>query len=149
LSLFFCILDDDDLADNCDWMSGRWVEQRSKLASHLELGTSQNAVDVVHDSQHQDLPRVSAADVSDPPLPVPRCTAPHYPAHFTKGSVIQLANGDLKRIEDLSTDDFVRSAEISKDLCIDTSVVRRITPLAERGTVMLEFSVGQRQVQAR
>jgi len=144
-----CILDDDGLADNCCWMSGRWAEQQPKLASRVELMTSQNAAEGIHNSQQQDLSRMSSADViCDPPLPVSCCTAPHYPAHFTKGSVIQLANGDLKRIEDLSTDDFVRSAEISKDLCIDTSVVQSITPQAERGTVMLEFSVGQRQVQA-
>jgi len=125
-------------------MSGRW-SQRPKTGSHVEMVMCRNAVEVP-DSQRQDLPTVLAA--TDDPLSVPCSTAPHYPAHFTKGSIIQLANGDLKRIEDLSTEDFVRSAEISKDLCIDTSVVRGITPIAERGTVMLEFSVGQSQVQA-
>jgi len=124
-------------------MFGHWA-QRPKAVSHAEMMSCQNAGEV-HDSQHQDSSAVSAT--ANDPASVPRFTAPHYPAHFTKGSIIQLANGELKRIEDLSTEDFVRSADISKDLCIDTSVVRGITPLADRGTVMLEFSVGHSQVQ--
>jgi len=125
-------------------MSGRWAQQ-AKAGSQADMVTCQNAVEV-HNLQHQDSSAVLAAGNDQPS--VPQCTTPHYPAHFTKGSVIQLANGDLKRIEDLSTEDFVRSADMSKDLCIDTSVVRGITPLADRGTVMLEFIVGQSQVQA-
>jgi len=123
-------------------MSGRWVQQAKAGGSQVEMVTCQNAVEV----QHQDSSTMLAAG-NDPPS-VTHCTTPHYPAHFTKGSIIQLANGDLKRIEDLLTEDFVRSADMSKDLCIDTSVVRGITPVADRGTVMLEFIVGQSQVQA-
>lgn len=114
------------------------------MGSHADMVTYQNAAES-QDCQHRDSSAVLAA--SDDPPSVPHCSAPHYPAHFRKGSVIQLANGDLKRIEDLSTDDFVRSANISKDLCIDTSVVRCITPMSDRGTVMLQFIVGQSQVQ--
>jgi hypothetical protein len=73
--------------------------------------------------------------------------APHYPAHFKKGSIIQLASGELKRVEDLTAFDFVRSAEISSNLCIDTSIVENITPVPERDTVMLTFRVGPQQVQ--
>ncbi|XP_057280783.1 ataxin-1-like isoform X2 [Pezoporus wallicus] len=35
----------------------------------------------------------------------------HLPSHFMKGAIIQLATGELKRVEDLQTQDFVRSAE--------------------------------------
>lgn len=114
------------------------------MGSHADMVTYQNAPES-QDCQQCDSSVVSAASDDLPSLP--RCTAPHYPAHFRKGSVIQLANGDLKRIEDLSTDDFVTSANISKDLCIDTSVVRSITPISDRGTVILQFVVGQSQVQ--
>ena len=114
------------------------------MGSHAEMVTYQNAAESQDCQQHDSSAVLAASNV---PSSVPFGTAPHYPAHFRKGSVIQLANGDLKRIEDLSTDDFVSSADISKDLCIDTSVVRDITPVAERGTVMLQFSVGQSQVQ--
>jgi len=110
-------------------MSGR----RPEVGSHAEMVTRENAaVELYNSCQHGS---------------IQHCTAPHYPAHFTKGSIIHLASGELKRIEDLSTEDFVRSAEMSSDLCIDTSVVCRITPVTARGTVMLEFCVGQDQVQ--
>jgi len=116
-------------------MSGRWAQQ-PKVKSHVEVATHQN-----DSRQHDATTTFTGADNQ----PSAACyTAPHYPVHFTKGSVIQLANGDLKRIEDLSTDDFVQSANISMDLCLDTSVVRGITPVADRGTVMLEFTVGQK-----
>lgn len=71
----------------------------------------------------------------------------HYPAHFMKGSIIQLANGELKRVEDLRTEDFVSSAEISSDLKIDSSTVVRIEESPSRGTAMLSFSVGENRVQ--
>jgi hypothetical protein len=72
---------------------------------------------------------------------------PHYPAHFMKGSVIQLANGELKRVEDLTTEDFIRSAEASSDLCLDSSIVVSLSPLSDRGTVMIEFSIGPQNLQ--
>ena len=74
---------------------------------------------------------------------------PHYPAHFTKGSIIQLANGELKRVEDLRTDDFVQSAEVSPDLKIDSSTVVKIEESPERSTtcMLLGFSVGEHRIQ--
>lgn len=133
-----------DGLNNYIWMSGHWA-QLPMVGSNGEVVTYQNAVELQNARQQDSL--CTLASSNNPPS-VQRCVAPHYPAHFTKGSIIHLASGALKRIEDLSTDDFVRSADISKDLCIDTSVVRGITPVAERDTVMLEFTVGQGQVQA-
>ncbi|XP_053934384.1 ataxin-1-like isoform X2 [Cuculus canorus] len=46
-------------------------------------------------------------DVAQPQPP----SASHLPSHFMKGAIIQLATGELKRVEDLQTQDFVRSAE--------------------------------------
>ena len=71
----------------------------------------------------------------------------HYPPHFMKGSIIQLTNGELKRVEDLETKDFVHSAEISNDLKIDSSSVVRIDENNERGTAVLGFVVGEHKVQ--
>lgn len=71
----------------------------------------------------------------------------HYPPHFMKGSIIQLTNGELKRVEDLETKDFVHSAEISNDLKIDSSSVVRIDENIERGTAVLGFVVGEHKVQ--
>ncbi|GFS25453.1 ataxin-1 [Elysia marginata] len=70
-----------------------------------------------------------------------------YPQHFMKGSIIQLANGSLKRVEDLQTEDFVSSAQISSDLKVDSSTVVRIEEHLDRGTAMLSFSVGEHRVQ--
>jgi len=122
-------------------MSGHWA-QLPDVGSGGEMVTYQNAVELRNSLQQDSL------STSGNLPSVPRSIAPHYPAHFTKGSIIHLASGELKRIEDLSTDDFVRSADISKDLCLDTSVVHGITPVTERDTVMLQFTVGQGQVQA-
>jgi hypothetical protein len=66
-----------------------------------------------------------------------------------KGSIIQLTNGELKRVEDLETKDFVHSAEISNDLKIDSSSVVRIDENNERGTAVLGFVVGEHKVQVR
>jgi hypothetical protein len=70
----------------------------------------------------------------------------HYPPHFMKGSIIELANGELKRVEDLRTDDFVNSASVSGDLRIDSSTVVKIEERPERGTAILGFSVGDHRV---
>ena len=68
-----------------------------------------------------------------------------HPAHFTQGSLIQLADGRLKRVENLVTEDFLRSAESSPDVRIDNSCVVRMEPGAggsDSPTVLITFSVG-------
>ena len=83
-----------------------------------------------------------------PPLQSSQYTPqPHYPPHFMKGSIIQLANGELKRVEDLRTEDFVNSADVSGDLKIDSSTVVRIDENADKGSAVLGFSVGEHRVQ--
>ena len=72
-----------------------------------------------------------------------------YPTHFTAGSLIQLSNGTLRPVEDLNTDDFIKSAELSNEVQIDQSVVVSITPSKNKGSVMLGFSVGKEEVQVR
>lgn len=94
--------------------------------------------------------RMPSPSWSSPPSS-PSCENPsshlQYPSHFMKGSIIQLADGTLKRVEDLQTDDFVNSAEISSDLKVDSSTVVRIEEHQDRGTAMLSFSVGEHRVQ--
>lgn len=68
------------------------------------------------------------------------------PSHFMKGAIIQLATGELKRVEDLQTQDFVRSAEVSGGLKIDSSMVMDIRLSQQRpGLVSLHFTVGEQQ----
>ncbi|XP_026124145.1 ataxin-1-like [Carassius auratus] len=72
--------------------------------------------------------------------------APSGPSHFMKGAIIQLATGELKRVEDLQTQDFVRSAEASGGLKIDSSMVVDIRASQQRpGLVALHFNVGEQQ----
>lgn len=77
---------------------------------------------------------------------VPAVPAAPPPSHFTKGAIIQLATGELKRVEDLQTQDFVRSAEASTGLKIDSSMVVDIRASSQKpGLVALRFAVGERQ----
>ncbi|XP_067940644.1 ataxin-1-like [Watersipora subatra] len=67
---------------------------------------------------------------------------PHRPAYFHRGSIIQLDENRLKKIEDLQTSDFEYSASISPDLSLDSSTVVKISEDRTRGTAFLTFSVG-------
>ncbi|KAM4018705.1 ataxin-1-like isoform 1-T2 [Anomaloglossus baeobatrachus] len=81
-----------------------------------------------------------------PPASAPQ--PPHattLPSHFMKGAIIQLATGELKRVEDLQTQDFVRSAEVSGGLKIDSSTVVDIQESQWPGFVTLHFVVGEQQ----
>ncbi|XP_076879896.1 ataxin-1-like [Brachyhypopomus gauderio] len=86
--------------------------------------------------------------VAAPPLiPAPPLATPGPgPSHFMKGAIIQLATGELKRVEDLQTQDFVRSAEASGGLKIDSSMVVDVRGSQQRpGLVALHFTVGEQQ----
>lgn len=89
-----------------------------------------------------------------PPLPPPPrppsspVSPPALPPYFIKGSIIQLADGELKRVEDLKTEDFIQSAEISGDLKIDSSTVERIEGSHSSPNVaVVQFSVGEHRAQ--
>ena len=84
----------------------------------------------------------------DPDSHHPQQSYPHSQvSHFAKGSMIQLANGRLKRVEELDTDDFVNSAGLSGDLVIDMSKVIHIRQNHESGTAILGFAVGKKHIQ--
>ncbi|KAM9310475.1 ataxin-1-like [Pholidichthys leucotaenia] len=69
------------------------------------------------------------------------------PPFFMRGSIIQLASGELKRVEDLKTEDFIQSAEISSELKIDSSTVERIDSGQSPNAVVIQFSVGELKAQ--
>ncbi|XP_035251612.1 ataxin-1-like [Anguilla anguilla] len=83
------------------------------------------------------------------PVPVQSQAPPSLtqnPSHFMKGAIIQLATGELKRVEDLQTQDFVRSAEVSGGLKIDSSMVVDIRKSQQKpGLMTLHFTVGEQQ----
>jgi hypothetical protein len=71
---------------------------------------------------------------------------PYYPSHFMRGTVIQLASGELKRVEELIADDFIQSAHLSHELRMDSSTVVRVEE-KDADAVLLCFSVGEHKVQ--
>lgn len=68
----------------------------------------------------------------------------HAAPNFSRGSLIQLANGELKRVEDMKAEDFINSAKNSSELCLDPSTVVRIdeSTLSRKGTTILTLSHG-------
>ncbi|XP_053102285.1 ataxin-1 isoform X2 [Hemicordylus capensis] len=80
-------------------------------------------------------------------IPSSAAAPPTLPPYFMKGSIIQLANGELKKVEDLKTEDFIQSAEISSDLKIDSSTVERIDDSHNPGIAMIQFAVGEHRAQ--
>ncbi|GAB6021276.1 hypothetical protein CHUAL_003895 [Chamberlinius hualienensis] len=74
-----------------------------------------------------------------------------HPPHFHKGSVIELSDGGLKYVENLCVEDFLRSADLSSNLEIDSSKVVKIEPADNpennEAIVKLGFSVGKQQLQ--
>lgn len=87
---------------------------------------------------------------SAPPPPASTVAPPSLPPYFIKGSIIQLADGELKRVEDLKTEDFIQSAEISSELKIDSSTVERIEGShTSPNFAVVQFSVGEHRAQVR
>lgn len=70
------------------------------------------------------------------------------PGNFTKGSLIQLANGELRKVEDMKTEDFVKSAESNPELRLAESTVVRIeeNPIVGSVTVTLSYNQNRHQV---
>ncbi|KAM9353836.1 ataxin-1-like [Symphorus nematophorus] len=101
-------------------------------------------------------PSPTPAPVPAPPAPVSIQASPSIssssspvalPPFFMRGSIIQLADGELKRVEDLKTEDFIQSAEISSELKIDSSTVERIDSGQTPNAVVIQFSVGELKAQ--
>ncbi|XP_029977013.1 ataxin-1a [Salarias fasciatus] len=89
-----------------------------------------------------------AAPAAPPPAAGNVAAPPSLPPYFIKGSIIQLADGELKRVEDLKTEDFIQSAEISSDLKIDSSTVERIDGShSSPNFAVVQFSVGEHRTQ--
>jgi len=86
------------------------------------------------------------------PEPLPSTTT--KTSNFTKGSLIRLANGNIKKVEDMRTEDFLNSVENSDLHRIDPSTVVRIEPVTDsstvKGNIKITLSYGdQRNHQVR
>ena len=97
--------------------------QETKLASStITSSTSSSQVSLTSADQHQQ---------------------PSHPIHFHKGSLIQLASGLTKKVEELETEDFISSARSNPDVTIDHSTLVKIETDVAPGCVALTFSVGK------
>lgn len=72
---------------------------------------------------------------------------PYYPSHFMRGTVIRLQSGQLKRVEEMSTNDFVLSAALKSDLSLCNSTVVRIQEADKDRHVLVTFAVGEQKIQ--
>ena len=111
---------------------------------------------VPHTSTYKSLPSLATADTpsdashylvpNENCLPIEGHNRLQYPVYFQKGSIIQLGNGNVKRVEEMSTQDFIESATDSPDLCADCSEVIKIEEKMKSCSVLLSFSVGRGKV---
>ena len=127
-------------------LTGRPVE-------HLDLNTQQQQT--WHRPVRESPPTTTVTHSVTPPFmtTTPKSvgkdsrTVADFPTHFRLGSLIQLSNGDLKTVENLTTEDFIQSAETSPEVRIDHSVVTTLDLNLEKGTANITFSVGKQKVQ--
>ena len=73
--------------------------------------------------------------------------ATQVPSPFVKGSIIQLTSGELKRVEDLTTDDFVHSTKLYPDHKLDTSTVVKIEDGTDAGCTHITFTINSSKKQ--
>lgn len=68
---------------------------------------------------------------------------------FRKGTLIRMAGPGCKRVEELSTTDFMQSAERHPEYSLETSAVVQIEENHAKETARLEFAVGARKDKVR
>ncbi|MCP9260371.1 hypothetical protein DINM_003729 [Dirofilaria immitis] len=71
---------------------------------------------------------------------------PYCPSHFMRGTVIRLQSGQLKRVEEMSTEDFILSAAMKTDLVLCNSRVIRIQEIEKDRQVLVTFAVGEQRI---
>lgn len=89
-----------------------------------------------------------AATISPPRSPKKTINNNTIPGSFTKGSLIRLDNGELRRVEDMRTEDFIASADSNPELRLAESTVVKIENRAA-GTATITLSYNQRRAQVK
>ena len=72
----------------------------------------------------------------------PSNTNSNQPPYFRAGSMIQLADGNIKKVEHLNTEDFVTSAASCPDLSLEEATVTRLERDSS-GQLMVTFSLAR------
>lgn len=84
------------------------------------------------------------------PHATPRSPPSLYRSFFSRGSLVQLADGTLKRVEDLDTDDFFRNLPPEDaSVKMELSTVEEIRRTEGSGKATLSFRVGAKQTRVR
>uniref|UniRef100_H3DM19 Ataxin 1 n=1 Tax=Tetraodon nigroviridis TaxID=99883 RepID=H3DM19_TETNG len=130
-------------------LSSPITPQISTAMPHAYLATALSKCELLGPDGNQPPPAEAQMPVlpAPPSNPSPVVVAVALPPFFMRGSIIQLADGELKRVEDLKTEDFIQSAEISSELKIDSSTVERIDSGQSPNAVIIQFSVGELKAQ--
>lgn len=87
------------------------------------------------------------ATISPPRSPKKTLNNNLSPGSFAKGSLIQLHNGELRKIEDMRTEDFISSAERSPELRLAESTVVKIEDNQHMGNATITLTYNQRRAQ--
>lgn len=87
------------------------------------------------------------ATISPPRSPKRTINNNLSPGSFAKGSLIQLHNGELRKIEDMRTEDFITSAERSPELRLAESTVVKIEENQQTGNATITLTYNQRRAQ--
>ena len=83
--------------------------------------------------------------------PEPKSSYPksHYFPPFAKGSLIMLSTGGLKPIEELKTVDFIESANVSKQLSLETCKIAKIQDVPNSAITLIGFAVDDCEKEVR
>ncbi|XP_029575746.1 hormone receptor 4 [Salmo trutta] len=84
---------------------------------------------------------------TSPPAPHHHHNPPALLPHFAKGSLIELVGGRLKRVEELRTEDFLRSANTSPEFHLSTCTILLIAPSDTHGFHHLQVLLTDRNTQ--
>lgn len=130
--------------------SGKEGSLKHRILTRPEDANPRGAAAAPLDLQRDPSARGKLTSASSPPRSPKRTVNNNtIPSNFVKGSLIQLANGELRRVEDMKTEDFVMSAEQCPKLRLADSTVVRIEENPITGTATITLSYNQRQSQVR
>lgn len=130
--------------------SGKEGSLKHRILTRPEDANPRAAAAAPLDLQRDPSARGKLTSASSPPRSPKRTVNNNtVPGNFAKGSLIQLANGELRRVEDMKTEDFVMSAEQCPKLRLADSTVVRIEENPITGTATITLSYNQRQARVR
>lgn len=118
----------------------------SGLSSDKLAPTTESTKGLHHPGSDSPSNRSAGFDARSPlAATFPAATSSSGTFFFTRGSLIQLADGTLKRVEDLETNDFFQNTGLDGSMKMDLSKVEDIRKMEGTGEAMLCFRVGAKQ----